>query len=58
MPDGQAPTLPALLQRCEQASQQANPPAASQLGLEAACDELKRQRHNQPGNSMASNPAN
>lgn len=57
MPDGQAPTLPALLERCQQASQQASAPAANRLSLEAAWDELKRQRHNQPGNSMAINSA-
>lgn len=48
VPESQAPTLQALLNQCRQPA----PPAASRQGLDAACDQLQRQQHNQPGNAM------
>jgi hypothetical protein len=51
MPADQATSLQALLDRCQQAPQ-ASPPQAGHQNLEGACDQLHRQLHNQPGNTV------
>lgn len=52
VPADQATSLQALLDRCQQAQPQASPPQAGRQSLEAACDQLHRQLHNQPGNTV------
>lgn len=55
VPEDQAPTLQALLEQCQHTPQQASlMPAANRQNLEAACDQLQRQLHNQPGNAVPS----
>lgn len=48
VPHDQATTSQELLDRCRQA-----PQAVDNEGLSAACDQLKRQERNQPGNSAS-----
>ena len=52
MPGVQPTSLQALLDRCRLVPQQEGSPSAIQ-GLPAACDQLHRQLHNQPGNTAA-----
>lgn len=48
VPPDQATTSQALLDRCQQAAQ-----PVDNKGLSAACDQLRRQAHNQPGNTAS-----
>ena len=50
MPQDQAPTLQALLERCRNVTQAAGD--SQTAGLSAACDQLQRTAHNQPGNTV------
>jgi len=54
---GQATSVQALLDRCRQAPEQAGPNSDTR-GLKAACSQLHRTMHNQPGNTErpAGNP--
>jgi len=50
IPDGDAPSLQAQLDRCERVPQAGS--ASQTQGLPAACDQLRRTVRNQPGNSV------
>lgn len=50
VPQDQAPTLQALLDRCRNVPQGTADTQTS--GLPSACSQLKRTSHNQPGNTV------
>lgn len=50
VPQDQAPTLQALLDRCRNVPQETADTQTS--GLPSACSQLKRTSHNQPGNTV------
>jgi hypothetical protein len=54
VPADQAASLQAMLDRCERVPRPPDP--AETVGLPAACDQLHRTLHNQPGNAVRPTP--